>query len=99
MKTCFRIVPAVLLLLGALSGCARPKVVQGTVVAYDSAVHRLVVRDELPPNAELEFDVSGAEMNAKPAPGDLVRLAYEEEGGKRRATRVMGLAKPKGAKP
>ncbi|MBI5498803.1 MAG: hypothetical protein HY907_01060 [Deltaproteobacteria bacterium] len=87
------LVPA-LLLLGAL-GCARPKVVQGTVVAVEEGAHGIVVRDELPPNAELRFDLAEAELNAKPEPGDVVRIAYDEDGTTLRATRVMRLPKPK----
>jgi len=87
-------VPA-LLLLGALSGCAHPKVVQGTVVEVDTGTHGIVVRDELPPNAELRFDIADAELNAKPEAGDVVRIAYDEDGSTLRATRVMRLPKPK----
>ena len=95
MRLCIRVVLPLVLVVAALCGCARPKVVQGTVVQADSATHRIVVRDELPPNAELTFDVGEAEMNAKPGPGDVVRIAYDEDGTTLRATRVMRLPKPK----
>ena len=94
MRLCIQVALPIVLAAALLSGCARPKVVQGTVVEADPAAHRIVVRDELPPNAELTFDVAEAEMNGKPAAGDVVRIAYDEDGATLRATRVMSLPKP-----
>jgi len=76
----------------ALAGCHPPQVVQGTVVAYDESAQVLVLRDEAPPNAELEYSIGDAKVNATPAAGDVVRIAYYEEGGTRRATRVMRIS-------
>ena len=91
------VVAGVLLALIAalpLHGCVdAPKVVQGTVVSNDLAKHQLVVKDELPPSEELSFSTQGAELGADPKPGDLVRLAYREHDGQRRATRIANLSR------
>jgi hypothetical protein len=76
----------------ALAGCNPPQVVQGTVVAFDEATQVLVLRDEAPPNDELEYSVADAKVNATPAAGDVVRIAYYEQGDKRLATRVMKIS-------
>ena len=76
----------------ALAGCNPPQVVQGTVVAFDETTQVLVLRDEAPPNDELEYSIADAKVNATPAAGDVVRIAFYEEGGKRLATRVMKIS-------
>jgi hypothetical protein len=76
----------------ALAGCNPPQVVQGTVVAFDEAAQVLVLRDEAPPNDELEYSIADAKVNATPAAGDVVRIAFYEEEGKRLATRVMKIS-------
>ncbi|MBI5491128.1 MAG: hypothetical protein HY905_27600 [Deltaproteobacteria bacterium] len=95
MNIVIRTLAFAFLLLPAALGCAHPKVVQGTVVQVDTGTHGIVVRDELPPNAELRFDIADAELNAKPEAGDVVRIAYDQDGSTLRATRVMRLPKPK----
>ena len=78
----------------ALAGCNPPQVVQGTVVAFDEITQVLVLRDEAPPNDELEYSIADAKVNATPAAGDVVRIAYYGQGDKRQATRVMKISQP-----
>jgi hypothetical protein len=83
-----------LLVGGGLLGCSDPPLVlQGTVQRFDAATHRLVVRDELPPNAEKELATDQAEIGAEPAVGDLVRVAYRERDGRAVAGRIMNLTR------
>ena len=84
---------ALLLLVVAGAGCESPKVVQGTVVSHDAQAEVLVVRDELPPHAELRFAIGGAEIGSEPRPGDVVRIACTDEGGILRATRIMNVTR------
>ena len=75
-----------------LTACHPPQIVQGTVVSVDAAGQVLVLRDEAPPNDEFEYSIADAKVNATPAAGDVVRIAFYEEGGKRLATRVMKIS-------
>ena len=89
-----RLLAAALLLALLAAGCPEaPKVVQGTVVSNDPATHLLVIKDELPPNADVALLTEGAEIGAAPVAGDLVRVAYHEHDGKRTATRVANLTR------
>jgi hypothetical protein len=90
MRTRALLASVLLALLAA--GCAAPKVVQGTVVSNDPTTHQLVIKDELPPRAEVPLFTEGAEIGAPPVAGDLVRIAYHERDGKRHATRVANLS-------
>lgn len=81
----------------ALAACVacgeRPVVVQGVVISYDQANATVVVKDELAPNAEVAFSLTGAAVGAEPAPGDQVRLAYRDAAGVKQATRMMNLTR------
>jgi hypothetical protein len=87
------LVKPLLPLLLALGGCTQPKVAQGTVVNHDPRANVLIVRDELPPNHELSFAIGEAEIGATPEVGDVVRIAYLEEGASLRALRVMNVTR------
>jgi type IV pilus biogenesis protein CpaD/CtpE len=79
-----------------VSGCGQgPKVVQGTVVSYDKSSKNLVIKDECPPNSEIAISAEKAETGAENQPGDLVRAACREEGGKMVALRLMNLTRQK----
>jgi len=52
-----------------------------------------VMEDEKAPGTEKSFSLEGAEIGAEPAPGNLVRLAYLEEGGQPRVIRLMNITK------
>ena len=81
-------------LLAITSACVHaPKVFQGTVVSYDAATKAVVAKDDLPPGNEVQFSLAGADIGAEPAVGDLIRLAYNENGGQCTATRVMNLTR------
>ena len=81
------------LLIFVVAGCESPQVVQGTVVSYEANTKQVVIKNEKPPNQEMTFSLEGAEIGAEPAPGDLVRVAYTEQGGQKKAGRLMNLAK------
>jgi len=86
----------------ACVGCmTAPEVAQGVVVRHLDETAVLVVRDEVPPHAELEFTLADAEVGADLEPGDEVRVAYIRDGDALRATRVMNLSRQvdAGAKP
>lgn len=79
--------------LMSLAACTSPTVVQGTVVSWEPKDQSVVVKDELPPNSELKISTSKAEIGAEPTPGDVVRIAYLNEGGVLKATRVMNISR------
>jgi hypothetical protein len=96
MRSLHGVVLAAALGAALLGGCMEPpKVAQGTVVSFDPAKHIMVVRDDRPPRAELRFSVESAEIGARPAVGDIVRLAYHEAAGgsPSRATRVTNISR------
>jgi len=98
MKACKTIAAAIAVLgLGLAMSCGpAPKVVQGAVVSYDANLKTLVVKDELPPNSDLAFSLEGLtkdDVGAEPAVGDQVRLAYLEQDGKLKVTRLMNLTR------
>lgn len=76
-----------------LGGCTSPEVVQGTVVSFDETAQVVVLRDELAPEVELEISIADAAVGAPPAAGDVVRIAYDEQAGRRVATRVMNISR------
>jgi len=90
--------PALSLIVGLSAGCNPPAVVQGTVVSYDVPARSIVVRDDNPPNAELVISAANADIGAEPAAGDVVRIAYRDENGFLRATRVMNLTRQQESK-
>ena len=76
-----------------LAGCVdAPLVVQGKVLACDSAAKTLLVEDERQPGQPLTFALEKADIGAEPAVGDLVRVAYHNENGKLVAIRLMNLS-------
>jgi hypothetical protein len=84
------VLPVALVLLGAC--VAQAPVVQGRVVSLEAG--QLRMQDESRPGAEpLVVDITRAEVGARPVAGDLVRVAYREEGGVRRALAVMNLTR------
>ena len=79
--------------VAALVGCSNPpSVLQGKVVSFDAAQKKLVVEDELPPKLQRSLDLKSAEVSGQPAPGNVVRIAYRDEGGTLVAGRVMNLS-------
>jgi hypothetical protein len=86
-------IAVVALLTFMVVGCEKPMVAQGTVVSYDANTKQVVIKNEIAPNQEMTFSLEGAEIGAEPIPGDLVRIAYEEQGGQNKAGRLMNLAK------
>jgi hypothetical protein len=79
-----------------LLSCSNPpSVIQGKVVSYDDAKKVLVLQDELPPNLQRSLDLRSAEVGGAPAPGNVVRIAYRDQGGTLVAGRVMNLSTQK----
>jgi hypothetical protein len=82
---------AVAIAIAVVSGCGNPPLVfQGKVESTDQAAATVVVRDG---ETTLTFSLAGAAIGAQPDVGDEIRLAYFDEGGTLRATRVMNLTK------
>jgi hypothetical protein len=86
-------------LLTASLGCVKgQKVTQGKVVSFDQEKKMLVVEDEQAPNPKLALDTASAEIGSpKPAPGAVVRVAYQEHDGHLVAGRVMNVGGQKKA--
>jgi hypothetical protein len=70
-----------------------PKVAQGTVVSYQPDTKILVLKESGETGQEQTFSLEGADIGAEPGPGDEVRLAYRDQGGKLTALRVMNMTK------
>jgi hypothetical protein len=86
------------LALGALPlwllGCGDPPlVVQGTVVAVDTAAQTVTLKDEKAPDTPVILGVATAEVGAATDVGDVVRVAYRVRDGKPTASRVMNITK------
>lgn len=86
---------AVAALVPLLSCSNPPSVLQGKVVSYDTANKVLVVEDEAAPHPQRSLDLKSAEVGGAPAPGNVVRIAYREQGGNLVAGRVMNLTTQK----
>jgi len=77
-----------------MNACSTPpKVAQGTVINSDTESNIMVIVDESTPGSTLEFSLQGAEIGAELLPGDTVRVAYREEGGKLVALRIMNITR------
>ncbi len=80
----------------ALVGCSNPpSVVQGKVVSYDASKKVLVIQSEATPHPEVTLDLKSAEIGGAPAAGNVVRIAYRDQGGTLVAGRVMNLTTQK----
>jgi hypothetical protein len=88
-------IAAILALAFVLGGCRSPKVLEGTVVGYDAATKNVIIKDGNAPNADVTMSLEGADIGADPTAGDLVRVAYEEQGGKNLGLRLMNLTRQK----
>jgi hypothetical protein len=81
-------------ILALTFGCVdSPLVVQGAVIAYDEQAQTVTVCDDLPPNPELVLSLAGAEVGKAPNLGDVVRVAYRDQGGTLKALRLMNLTR------
>jgi type IV pilus biogenesis protein CpaD/CtpE len=77
-----------------MAACApSPKVVQGTVISYDTATKTMVIHDESKPDSTLTFSLQDAEVGADALPGDTVRVSFLDRDGKMAATRVMNITR------
>ena len=86
---------ALALALALLAGCGNPPLVfQGNVTSYDPATKVVAVQDQDGPTSRT-FALQGAQVGAAPELGDLLRLAYFDQGGTLQATRVMNLTRQK----
>lgn len=86
------------------SAMAGQVVVQGKCVSFDQAKNLLTV-DEYnltvtkeypygsPTGKQVTVNTADALIGITPAPGDIVRIAYEEKGKEKKALRVMNVSK------
>lgn len=81
-----------LLCLLVAPSCDAPLVAQGTVQSYSEESHLLVLQSDRG-GQELRLSIEGAEIGAEIKVGDLIRLAYRDESGTLRATRIMNLTR------
>jgi hypothetical protein len=83
-----------LLALLAVTSCGNaPLVAQGKVIRYEAAARSVVLDNEKAPGQQMLFSLTGADVGAEPEVGDMIRVAYRDEGGKLVALRVMNLSK------
>ncbi|OFX26106.1 MAG: hypothetical protein A2V77_18530 [Anaeromyxobacter sp. RBG_16_69_14] len=88
----------VVLLTASLACVKGQKVTQGKVVSFDPDKKVLVVEDEKQPDTKLALDTTSAEIGSpQPAPGALVRVAYQDRDGHLVAGRVMNVGGQKKA--
>ena len=93
MVRTLRMITGLLAVSVLAAGCVKsPLVVQGKVLGYDAQSKNLVVEDERNPGQSLTFSMAEADVGGEPAVGDLVRLAYHDEGGRLVAIRLMNLS-------
>ncbi len=86
---------AIAMALIVVSCATPPQVAQGTVISCDEVSKVVAIRDQEKPDSTLEFQFEGAEVEASPRPGDIVRVAYQKQNGKLKATRIMNISRQK----
>jgi len=86
--------PALLLLAIAGMSCHEidTEVIQGTCMTFDPAGKMITVKDERE-GTEVVFDLSLARIGLTPEKGNIVRIAYRMEEGRRLAVKVMNVTK------
>jgi len=75
-----------------ISACGEaPKVIQGTITDYDTVNQIVTVKDENPPNIELQLFIKNADYSEVPHVGALVRIAYRQKHRGMVARRIMDV--------
>lgn len=80
------------------------EVTQGKCLAYDKTQQRIVLEEYdtnfsaeqpygSPTGIQSIYDVSGAQIGIPPQTGDILRIAYKDEGERRKALRVMNVSR------
>lgn len=89
-----------LVAFSAVAALAAGQVFQGIAVSYDAQAKVLVLKNnEAQKNKvdkaleQVTFDLSKAKVGIPPAPGDKIRVAYEQAGDKFMAVKVMNVTK------
>ena len=102
-----RITTVGIIILGLLfaTNALAAEVVQGECIEYNSEAKIIKVKEYdtikteqkknygNPTSIESEFDVSEAKIGKTPEPGDILRIAYQIEGNKKMAIKVMNVSK------
>ncbi|MFZ5584385.1 MAG: hypothetical protein ACOZHQ_00495 [Thermodesulfobacteriota bacterium] len=89
------------LILAAFAATALAgEVFQGVAVSYDAATKKLVLKNTEPDRnkvpkdmAEVTFDTGQAKIGLLPTAGDKVRVAYDKQGDKLVALKIMNVTK------
>ncbi len=95
---------AVLLVLCLAAPAMADTVAQGKCVSYDQDKKIIVIEDYdtnftkenkygTPTGKQSTYNAANALIGATPAPGDVLRIAFEEKGADRVAVRVMNVSK------
>lgn len=91
---------AALVVLAFAATALAGEVFQGQAVSYDAAGNKLVLKNSEPDRnkvpkdqAQVTFDTSLAMVGLLPAPGDKIRVAYDQQGDKLMAVKVMNVTK------
>ncbi len=64
-------------------------------MSYDASQKVLVIQDDAAPHPQITLDLKSAEVGGAPAAGNVVRIAYRDQGGTLVAGRVMNLTAQK----
>ena len=91
---------AALLLVAFVGVAVAGEVFQGVAISFDAGAKKLVLKNSEPERnkvpkemAEVAFDTSQGLVGLAPAPGDKIRVAYEQQGDKFLALKVMNVTK------
>lgn len=99
-KRAIIILAAAAVLIGLAGPALAGDVFQGVTVSFDPQAHRMVLQNSEPDQnkvpktmAVVTFDTSKSTIGLAPTPGDKVRVAYEQQGDKFMAGKIMNVTK------
>jgi hypothetical protein len=98
------VVALILALCLAVPAMADSIVAQGKCITYDKDKHVVTIEDYdtdftpehkygKPTGKQSTYDTTGTLIGVVPAPGDVLRIAYEAKGDQRHAIRIMNVTK------
>ncbi len=95
---------AILCLAVGIAGAGAGEVSQGRFISADGSPASFTIEEYdvnfspdnpygTPTGIVTRYDVSGAKIGIRPEPGDILRIAYEDQGDVKRALKVMNVSK------
>ncbi len=97
-------IAALLLIVGMAVPVLAADVTQGKCMTYDDQKKQLTIQEYNikfskehpygePTGQNVSFDTSQALVGITPAPGDILRIAYNKKGDMKQAVRIMNVSK------